>query len=112
MNQTKIEGIYVKNGDGSVDVTISMPERIAAIYGVDAEWEFTFDSPQEPETLKEKVLEQMEEYLAGELESQSVDSLMEYLMDDQNWDGEIAEGDVLEGEEAVHYLLSHGLRSY
>ena len=112
MKQIKIVGIYVKNDDGSVDVTVSMPESIAAIYGVDADWDFTFDELQEPEIMKEKVLEQLEEYLGSELESQSLDSLMDYLMDDQNWDGEIEEGCVLEGEEAVHYLLSHGLRSF
>lgn len=109
MKRAMVEGIYTKNDDGSLDVLILLPEAVAKEYGLESQWEFTVNTPEDPALLQQQILDLMEEQLLEELDEDLCGEMMDYLWDENNWDGEISEAQVLDGREAVSHILLHTL---
>ncbi len=102
----KIYGYFTKSDEaGMYDVTVVMPSDMAEFFCVDREWDMVLESSLD---LKEAAIETIEEQASGDTEGELYDSFCSYLEDEGNWDGNIEEGEVLEGAEAAAWFLNSG----
>lgn len=102
--EEKIYGYYTRGDEeGKLDVTVVLPEAMADFFCVDSQWDMVLEPG---ENVKWAAIEMIEEQAAGDTEGALYDSLCEYLEDDENWDGDVEEGVVLEGMDAVQQYLN------
>jgi len=102
----KIYGFFTKGDeDGMCDVTIVIPSVMAEFFCVDRQWDMALEGSQD---LKESAIEMIEEQAAGDMEEELYDSFCGYLEDEDNWDGDMEEGEVLEGADAAARFLNAG----
>lgn len=95
----KIYGFFTKGDEeGTYDVTVVLPSYIAEFFCVDSQWDLVMDAEED---LRATAIEMIEEETAGDMEDVLYDTFCTYLEDEKNWDGEIEEGEIFEGIEAV-----------
>ena len=102
--QKKIYGYFTKGEtEETCDVTIMLPPAEAAFFRVESQWDMELDCGQ---NLMEAAIEMIEEQAVGEMEDELYENLCSYLEDEENWEGDVEEGEVFEGLEAVERFLN------
>lgn len=101
----KIYGYFINGeSEGEYDVTIVLPPVYAGFFRVDSQWDMVLAESRQ--NLKWAAIETIEEQAAGDTDDELYDSFCLYLEDDGNWEGDIEEGEVLEGMEAAKMFLN------
>ena len=101
----KIYGYFTRSeAEGELDVTIMIPSVFADFFCVESQWDLILQ--EDGQDLKWTAIQEMEEQAEGGMEEELYDTFCCYLEDDGNWEGDLEEGEVLEGMEAVMHMLS------
>ena len=100
----RIYGYFTKGEtEGEYEVTVVLPTAYAEFFGVESQWELVLEGDNQDLrwAAVQEIEEQAEEDTVGEL----YDSFCAYLEDEANWEGDVTEGVVYEGIEAVQRVL-------
>ncbi|MCI9359716.1 MAG: hypothetical protein HFG65_01955 [Hungatella sp.] len=101
----KIYGYFTRSeAEGELDVTIMIPSVFADFFCVESQWDLILQ--EDGQDLKWTAIQEMEEQAAGDMEGELFDTFCCYLEDDGNWEGDLEEGEVLEGMDALMQILS------
>ncbi|MCI8661053.1 MAG: hypothetical protein HFG54_12565 [Lachnospiraceae bacterium] len=102
--EEKIYGFFTKGeSEGEWDVTIVLPEDMADFFCVESQWDMTLETKED---LKWAAIEKIKEEAGEETDWELYDRFCEYLEDEKNWEGDVEEGEILEGREAAEWLIS------